>query len=87
MPEIKYYNVTVMSNENSTSKNTTAKKAYLSDFLIYHANISFTVIVVAVNSQGSSEPTSETIGMYSSHKRKSYNPHKNNKVVKKIVQP
>ena len=65
--EIKYYSVTVLSRETSTSKNVTKQEARLSEFFVYHANSSFTVIIVAVNGEGSSVPTSTTIiGMYNS---------------------
>ena len=62
--EIIHYNVTILTNGNSTSKTVTEEVAYLSNFSVYQSNISFTVIIAAVNSQGSSEPTSKTFGMY-----------------------
>jgi len=37
--------------------------AFLSDFMVYQSKTSYTVIIAAINSQGSSEPTSKEIGM------------------------
>ena len=64
MTEITHYNVTILTKGNLTSKTVREEVAYLSNFLIYQSNISYTVIIAAVNSQGSSEPTSITIGMF-----------------------
>ena len=39
------------------------KVAFLSDFMVYQSKTSYTVIIAAINNQGSSEPTSKKIGM------------------------
>ena len=62
--EITHYNVTVITKERSTSKNITEETTYLSNFLLHQSNFSYTVIVAAINSQGSSERTSKTIGKH-----------------------
>ena len=64
MAEITHYNVTVITKESSTSKYITEETTYLSNFLLYQSNFSYTVIVAAVNSQGSSEITTKTIGKH-----------------------
>ena len=50
--------------EKSTSESVIEEVVYLSNFLVYQSNISYTVIITAINSQGSSEPTSITIGKF-----------------------
>ena len=62
MAEITHYNVTVVTKESSTSKNITAETTFLSNFFIYQSNTSYTVIVAAVNNQGSSKIASKIIG-------------------------
>ena len=54
----------IVAEDNSTSKNARKEMTYLSDFLVYHSNVSYTVIIFAVNSQGNSAPASESIGMF-----------------------
>ena len=56
----------IVTKEKSKSKIVSEEVAYLPDFLVYQSNISYTVIIVAINSQGSSEPTFRVIGMLSS---------------------
>jgi len=55
--------VTILSAENATSKIVSEEVVYLSDFMVYQSNISYTVIITAINSQGSSEPNTIKIGM------------------------
>ena len=62
MAEITHYNVAVVTKESLTSKSLTEEITYLSYFLLYQSNISYTVIVAAINSQGSSKITSKIIG-------------------------
>ena len=64
MAEITHYNVTVVTKESSTSKILCEEMTYLSNFLLYQSDTSYTVIVAAINSQGSSEITSKIIGKY-----------------------
>jgi len=55
--------VTILSAENAKSKIVSEKMAQLSDFMVYQSNTSYTVIITAINSQGSSEPNTAKIGM------------------------
>ena len=64
MAEITHYNVTVITKGISISIAVREEVVYLSYFLVYQPNVSYTVIIAAINSQGSSEPTSKTIGMF-----------------------
>jgi len=56
--------VAIVAEDNSTFKNVRKGMTYLSDFLVYHSNVLYTVIIFVVNSQGNSAPTSKPIGMF-----------------------
>jgi len=55
--------VAILTTNKSTFKIISEEVAYLSDFVIYQSNVSYTVIIIAINSQGSSEPALKIIGM------------------------
>ena len=61
MAEITQYKVTIVTMDTPISKIITEEITYLSSFLLYKSNTSYTVLVAAINSQGSSEITSKVI--------------------------